>query len=342
MPDLFKNIPENLFKNETALDPNFTPKKIQFRESENEYIASCIKPLFQKISGKNLLIYGSPGIGKTLACKLILNELEETTDEILPFYINCWKKSSKHQIVLELCNQLNYKFTQNKNTDELFEVIKQKINQKSAIFIFDEADKAESLEILYNIAEEIYHKTIILITNDNSWIYNLDSRIKSRLTLEVLQFKPYNLQETLEILKSRLKLAFPINTFKLESLDLIAKKTFELQDLRIGLFLLKESAYLAEKSDFILLENVQEAIKKIKEFQKPVQLDEEESQILELIKQNQDKTTGEIFRIYNELTKKTERTFQRKLKNLEDSNIVSLERAKGVGKSYKIKKLTEF
>ena len=78
MPDLFKDIPEsNLFRNEIALDINFTPKKIQFRETENEYIASCIKPLFQKRSGKNLLIYGCPGIGKTLACKLVLNELEE-------------------------------------------------------------------------------------------------------------------------------------------------------------------------------------------------------------------------------------------------------------------------
>ena len=61
MPDLFRDIlksSESLFKNEVALDPEFVPKLIQFRENENQYIATCIKPLFQKRNGKNLIIHG--------------------------------------------------------------------------------------------------------------------------------------------------------------------------------------------------------------------------------------------------------------------------------------------
>ena len=66
---------ESIFKNETALDPNFSPPgKIEFREAQNEYIASCIKPLFQRRNGKNLIISGPPGIGKTLACLKIKEE----------------------------------------------------------------------------------------------------------------------------------------------------------------------------------------------------------------------------------------------------------------------------
>lgn len=348
MPDLFKDIPEsNLFKNEVALDPSFHPKKIQFRESENEYIAECIKPLLQKRSGKNLLIYGPPGIGKTISCKNILSELEETTDDIIPFYINCWKKNTSYQIILELCDQLNYKFTQNKRFDELFNIVKQKINQKSAVFILDEADKAESLEILYNITEEIYRKSIILITNDNSWMYNIDSRIKSRLLPEILEFRPYNLQETTEILKSRLKLAFSKNTFNIDSFNLISQKTFELQDIRIGLFLLRESALISEfKSEFITEQHVLKAIEKLKDFTKPTKLDQEESSLLEIIKQNQGKTTGEIFQMFRELTGKKERTFQKNLKNLETAKLIDLERIHGIhGKSFKVtfnKKLTDF
>ena len=115
---------ETLFKNETALDPNFTPKKIQFRESENDYIATCIKPLFQNRSGKNLIIYGLPGIGKTLSCLKIKEELEEEVDDIFVFYINLWKKNTQYKIILELCAQLDYKFIQNKSADELFQIIK--------------------------------------------------------------------------------------------------------------------------------------------------------------------------------------------------------------------------
>ena len=122
---------ESLFKNEIALDPSFQPKKISYRENENQEIANCIKPLFDKRNGKNLLIHGEPGIGKTLACIKVKEELEEaeTIGEISVFYINLWKKNTQHKIILELCDQLDYKFTQNKSSEELLQIVKQKINQ---------------------------------------------------------------------------------------------------------------------------------------------------------------------------------------------------------------------
>ena len=79
---LFKDIlrdDESLFLNPVALDYEFIPKLIPYRENEQHFIASCIKPLFANRNGKNLLIYGKPGIGKTLAVKHVLKELEEET-----------------------------------------------------------------------------------------------------------------------------------------------------------------------------------------------------------------------------------------------------------------------
>ena len=75
---------QTLFKNTIALDYDFIPKLIPYRENEQKSIAYCIKPLFQGINGRNVLIYGAPGIGKTVACKHVLNELEEETDDIVP------------------------------------------------------------------------------------------------------------------------------------------------------------------------------------------------------------------------------------------------------------------
>src|SRR3989344_5505421 len=180
MADLFKDFltgSESIFKNEIALDPEYTPKLIPFRESENKYIATCIQPLLQNRTGKNLIIHGSPGIGKTLACKNILKELEETTDDIIPIYVNCWKKNSTYQIVLELCEALNYKFIQNKRTDELITIVTEKLNKKSSVLVFDEVDKIQELDILYNLVENLFRKSIILITNNSSWMHKLDSRL---------------------------------------------------------------------------------------------------------------------------------------------------------------------
>ena len=338
----------SIFKNEIALDPNFTPRgPIEFRENENKYIATCIKPLLQRRNGKNLIIYGQPGIGKTLACMKVKEELEETTDEVSVFYINLWKKNTSHKIILELCEQIDYKFTQNKSSEELLHIIEQKINQNSAIFILDEADKAESLELLYQLIEEIYRKTIILITNNKNWIYKLDSRLKSRLMPDSLEFRPYSQQEIKQILKSRVQLAFHPGAVSEDLVDEITKKASMTGDIRTALFLLRESTLIAESESLkkISKNHVKKAIEKLSDFKRPIELDKDEKEILSIVNQNNDKTTAEIFDIYKTKTKsdKSKRTFLRKINNLEKANMIKLEEVQGIqGRSYKITRLSDF
>jgi archaeal cell division control protein 6 len=347
MSDLFKDVlkdSESIFKNEVALDPEFKPKIIKFRESENQYIAACIKPLLQNRTGKNLIINGSPGIGKTLACKNVLEGLEEETDEIHTVYVNCWKKNSTYQIALELCKAIDYKFVQNKRTDELVSIVVERLNKSSSVLVFDEIDKIQELDILYNLSENLYRKTIILITNERDWLFKLDSRLRSRLIPDQLEFKPYTIQETTEILKQRIEYAF--HNFDINLLDQIVSKTFELRDIRMGLFLLKESGEIAESfsSKIITLEHVNKSIEKIINFHKPVELDEDEKKILELVKLNPDKTRPDLFEIYQKNKgMKSERTFQRKISNLAKQKLIKLDEIKNLqGKSYKVKPLTEF
>ena len=186
MANLFKDIlgsSETLFKNDVALDYSFVPKIVPYREKEQRIIAGCIKPLFQEKSGKNVFIYGQPGVGKTVALRKVLEELQDETDGIIPLYINCWQRNTTYKIIAEICELMDFKFIQNKKTEELFKLIKQALNKKSVVFVFDEVDKLEDLDFLYMILEEIYRKTIILITNYKNWMIDLDERIKSRLLL---------------------------------------------------------------------------------------------------------------------------------------------------------------
>src|SRR3989338_4297890 len=181
---LFKDMlrsDESIFQDTVALDYDYIPKLVPFREKEQRFIAACIKPLFQKRNGKNILIYGRPGVGKTVATRHVVNELEEETVDIIPIYINCWQRNSSYKIMLELCSKLDYRFTQNKKTDELFDIVKEILNKKSAVFVFDEIDKAEDVDFIYFILENIYRKTVIIVTNYKSWLDDLDERLKSRL-----------------------------------------------------------------------------------------------------------------------------------------------------------------
>ncbi len=86
---------ETLFKNTIALDYDYVPKLVPFREKHQHFIASCIRPLFQNRNARNIVIHGLPGVGKTVACKHVINELEEETDDIEVLYVNCWKKNTK-------------------------------------------------------------------------------------------------------------------------------------------------------------------------------------------------------------------------------------------------------
>ncbi len=353
---LFKDMlrdSESLFKDSVALDYDYIPKIVPYRENEQRYIASCIKPLLHERNGKNLLIHGSPGVGKTVAVKHLFKELEEETDEIYPIYINCWQKNTTYKIIIEICESLGYRFTQNKKTNELLAVVKKILNKKSAVFCFDEADKVEDFDFIYFLIENIYRKTILLVTNFKDWVIDLDDRIRSRLALEFLEFRKYNAEEIKGILNQRLKYAFVDGVWEETGFNFAAEKTADIGDIRSGLYILKEAGNIAEErsSKTITKIDVQKAISKLDEFKikKKEELDDEEQMILGIIKNNSGKKIGELYKIYHENKGKgVYKTFQRKIKKLEENKFISTSKVLG-GKegtttmvSYQEKKLTDF
>ncbi len=355
---LFKDIlhsDESLFKNELALDYSFLPKILPHREQHQRYIATIIKPLLNERSGKNLFVYGAPGIGKTAAMKFVINELEEETDEIHAIYINCWQKNTTFKIIVDICEQLGYKFTHNKRTEELFEIVKNIANKKAIVFVFDEVDKLEEVDFLYLILEDIYKKSVILVTNDKEWLSDLDDRVKSRLLAETLEFKPYNLVETRDVLKQRMDYAFFPDVWNEDAFELIVNKAAEVQDIRTGLHLMRETANITENksSRKITLEHAREALGKLDEFtiKKSTDLTEEEQKILDIIKKNSDEKIGDLYLKYKELGGElVYKSFQRKIEKLDRDRFITVTKISGgkdgntsiIKYANVTKKLTEF
>ena len=324
---LFDNIlkdEESLFTDELILDFEYLPDTITGRDKEKKYIATCIQPLLQNRNGKNIIITGKPGIGKTASMRHIFQEIQKETENTIPIYVNCFKKDTPYKIALEICHNLGYKFTHNKTTEDLIKEVTKILNKKAAVFCFDEIDKLEDTSILYILLEDIYKKTIILITNYKEWSAKLDQRIKSRLMPETLEFKPYNYEETKEILKQRIESAFVQNVFQQKAIDLITEKTSELEDIRTGLHLLREAGNLAEMQAkrTIKVEHAIKAIEKIKDFNLP-NLNQKEQEVLNLIKENSGKTIKDIYEIYNQKEPLSYRTFARRLENLEKYKFIT-------------------
>ncbi len=325
---------QSLFKNEDALDYEYVPKAIPYRENQQQHIATCIKPLFSQRLGKHLLIFGPPGVGKTVALKHVFRELEETSEEIVPFYVNCWQKNTTFKILVDLCHQLGYMFTQNKKTDELLPIIQKQLGAKAAVFSFDEIDKVTEFDFLYLLLENIPHKSIFLVTNYKEKLTEVDERIVSRLTPELLEFKEYNAVETRGILQQRIEYAFVPGVWIPDALQTIASKTYELKDIRSGMYLLREAGNIAEErgQTSITKDHAVLAITKLNEFKikKAEALEEETQRVLNIIKDNSGKRIGDLFKLYSTSGgKATYKTFQRKIESLAENKFISVDKVKG-------------
>lgn len=346
---------ESLFRDTIVLSYDFQPKIIKYRENEQMRFAIAVRPLLQGHNGKNLFVYGAPGVGKTTACKQVLKELEEKTDEVVPIYINCWKENTTFKIFTKICEDLGFKFIQQKRTSELFSLIKGKLNKNnlSTVFIFDEIDKLEDFDYLYSILEDIYRKSIFLITNHKDTYEELDERIKSRLVVEFLSFRPYTLEEVRGILEQRKEYAFVPGVWEEPAFSQVVERTAKAEDLRTGLYLMKEAGNLAEEKSLkkITPTQVAEAIKKADFFQaqEKKELGEELNLVLSLIKNNNQSKIGDLFQKYLEKGGKLSyKSFTRKINRLEEGKFISTrQESKGGGVTTIIsygteKKLTEF
>jgi cell division control protein 6 len=252
-----------------------------------------------------------------------------------------------------MCDILDYKFTQNRRAEELFKIVKQLLNRKCAVFVFDEVDKLEDFDFLYLIAEEIFRKSMIIITNYHDFLTGLDDRLKSRLMMDTLEFKPYNYDETKGILKLRKDYAFFPGVWDDEAMELVVNKTVEVEDMRKGLHLLRESANSAEgkSSKKILIEHVKDALSKTKEFtvKDSNELSDDEKEILEMVNSNSGKRIGDLYKMYTEKGGScVYKSFQRKVDKLGKNKFISIEKIKGgeEGNTTIVKKnqvkLTEF
>ena len=320
---------ESLIRDDVPLSYDFLPKMLKYREKEQRQFANAIKPLLQERNGRNLFVYGAPGVGKTAACRHVLRELEEQTDGVIPLYLNCWKFNSAFKMISELCRQLGIQFIANQKTSELFLRAVTILNKKSAVFVFDEIDKLEDFDLLYMVLEDIYKKAIFLITNYKDRAQQLDERIMSRLTPELVEFFPYDKEEIRGILQERRTYAFVPDVWEESAFSKVVDKTVEWGDIRRGLFVMREAATIAEEksSRKITIDEVQRAAVKVDQLDDNLTLDEDMKNIIQIVSEASGQKIGDIFQSFlksgGEMSYKN---FSRKIDKLEKGKFVSTEK----------------
>jgi len=326
---------ESIFKNKSVLQANYNPEIITHREKQIDTIASILAPCLRMEKVSNLFVYGKTGTGKTLSVQYIKEKLLERAKaqnvNLTIEYINCKLKKiadTEYRILAELIRKLGGTIPDTGlPTEVVYNRFIELLESKKQMFILvldeiDQAIKKISSDFLYNLTRlnsELSQTQISLIgiSNDLTFLDNIDPRVRSGLSEEEVVFAPYNAPQLQDILKERVKIAFRTDVVKdgvLEKCAALAAR--EHGDARRALDLLRIAGELAERESKkeITLEYIDKANEKI-ERDKILDVVETEPKqfqltllaIMNLLESNNHPKifTGDIYNTYQELCKKT-------------------------------------
>lgn len=333
---IFTSFMDNrLFKDKSVLQTSYTPETIPHRDEQIEQIASIMAPILRGEKTSNLFVYGKTGTGKTLSVQFVRDELIKRNNnedtELVIEYINCKLKKvsdTEYRILAELIKKMGGSVpSTGLPTDQVYNKFIELIDNKRKliVLIFDEIDHAVakiSDSFLYNLTRlnsELKNSqiSIVGISNNLTFLDDLDPRVRSSLSEEEIVFPPYDALQLKDILTERSKDAFKD---KVLIEGVIAKcaafAAREHGDARRALDLLRIAGEIAERnnSKIIDLKDIDFANEKIEKDKvldivrtEPKQFQLVLIAIMKLVEKHklQDIYTGDVYNAYQELCDQT-------------------------------------
>lgn len=339
----------NIFKDKSLLQTNYKPEDIPHRKEQIKQIASILAPILRGEKPSNLFLYGKTGTGKTLSIQYVQEQLLKRVDKNSDFklrmeYLNCKLKKisdTEYRILSELIKKMGGSVP---DTGLPTQAVYSKFidivesEKQLVVLILDEIDqtvKKLSNDFLYNLTRlnsELSKSQICIvgISNNLTFLEEVDPRVKSSLSEEEVVFPPYNALQLQDILNKRAKAAFKENII---DEGVVAKcaayAAREHGDARRALDLLRVAGELAERgrSNRILLKHIDDANEKIEKDKILDVISSEPKQfqlvLYSIIKLFEQKTkehlfTGDIYNHYQELClkNKTEVLTQRRVSDI--------------------------
>jgi len=323
---------KGIFKDKSLLQINYQPEEILHRGEQIKQIASILAPILRGEKASNLFLYGKTGTGKTLSIQYVREQLLKRVKEYDGFnikieYLNCKLKKvsdTEYRILAELIKKLGGEVpVTGLPTQSVYNIFIDLIDSEKqlVVLILDEIDQAVkkiSSDFLYNLTRlnsELSKTQICLvgISNNLTFLDELDPRVRSSLSEEEIVFPPYNALQLQDILNKRSKGAFKENIL---TTGVVAKcaafAAREHGDARRALDLLRIAGELAERdnSNKILLKHIDGANNKIERDKildvvssEPKQFQLVLYSIIYLLEKNKKDSifTGDVYNLYADL-----------------------------------------
>ncbi|MFX1515705.1 MAG: Cdc6/Cdc18 family protein [Promethearchaeota archaeon] len=269
----------HIIKDDTVFEPTFMPENLVHRDNEISIVANHFKSIISKsakISGKQIIIQGPVGVGKTVVAKHFGLTLEKycqsSSDEniakIMYFHMNCRRQRSWYLILTSILRHLVPAFpVRGFSVDELLTYLGHIITERNQglLICLDEIDyllsESKGVDVLYSLIrhhEGIKQRkqaqiSLICVTRNSNFKNMLDSALLSSLSQCVIVFEPYTTEQLFDILFQRAKRGLYENAYSKEVIKTVASLAFNCGDARYAIELLWRSAKVAEREGSLVI-----------------------------------------------------------------------------------------
>ncbi len=250
---------ETLIKNDEVFDPEYTPERFGYRDSQLQQMSLHIKPCLRGRSPVNTLILGPCGTGKTTSVKLVFEDVVQSSSKVIPVYINCQFNTTPFQAFSQIYRKVIGHSPPETGVplarvqNEIMKKLQRE--NKCLVVALDDIDHLfydkYANDILYDIlrAHEKYEgvKTGVFgILSENEFRFDLATKVNTIFHPSEVFFQPYTASQTHQILQDRVREGLISGVLSDTLLEYIKDKTVETGDLRVGIELVYRSALEAE------------------------------------------------------------------------------------------------
>jgi cell division control protein 6 len=251
---------KSVFKKLGSLDKSWVPDKLLCRDDELDTLIVNYRRILEEEEQPsiNCLILGKGGVGKTCTARYFGKNFKtvalEKDVKLFIEYFDCINFRSKSKIIRELLAKYTHGSGRGYSDDEALKLILTKLIRDNGymLLIIDEVHLLKPEEVLafLNIAETFGHQnaklSILMICRGTDWMKIENERILSRLN-EKIQFKPYNFDESMQILEFRSDIALKEYVIDTELLNMVSQIVVENKNMRHGIEIIRKSGLYCDK-----------------------------------------------------------------------------------------------
>lgn len=251
---------KSVFRQASSLDLSYVPEKLFCRDEPLKTLIFNYRRILEEDEQPsiNCLILGKGGVGKTCTARFFGRTFRtiaiENDVNLFIEYFNCINFRSKSKIIRELLAKYQHGSGRGFSDDEALKLILSQLirEQGYMLLVIDEIHllKPDDVLAFLDIAETFGHQnaklSLLLISRSKDWMKIENERILSRLN-EKIQLKPYNFDESMQILKFRSDLALKEDIIDDDLLTMISQIVVDHKNMRHGIEILRKSGSYCDK-----------------------------------------------------------------------------------------------